>query len=97
MYLTTKRTVVTEECYHVRGCHLKPEQLEAGIKSGEFNIIEVRAIESIMWVVNKSGRRIAVLEKDGGSSGDNTEIEVLPPRNGIEPWVEAGCKAVVLS
>jgi hypothetical protein len=75
MYLTLKKKVEDEQWFHVKETHLDPERLKSGLLSGEFNIIRVELHENLRWVVNKSGRRVAVLDHDGGF-GPSEEIEV---------------------
>lgn len=87
MYLTVKKTIEVEENFHVKQSHLTPEHLKKGLDSGDFNIIKVEAHESLRWVVSKSGRRVAVLEHDGGFSSEHREIKVYA-QDGVRPWGE---------
>jgi hypothetical protein len=77
MYLEIKKTTEVEEFYNVTKTHWEAERIKAGLESGDLNIIQSATVEPIMWLVNKDGRRIAVLEKDGGTSGaERVEIAI---------------------
>jgi hypothetical protein len=77
MYLTIKKTIEQEDVYFVTSTKLTSAKIKKGLESGDLNMIQLEAIEPVLWVVNKDGRRIAMLEKDGGSGPDiHTEISI---------------------
>jgi hypothetical protein len=66
-YLTVKRVVETEECYVVKDAKgLTSAKMVAGLENGDLNIMQVATCEPLAWLVNKNGKRLASLEKDGG-------------------------------
>jgi hypothetical protein len=74
-YLTVKKVVETEEFYTITKSNLSKEKIEKGLKDGDLNIIQVPTCEPIAWLVDKNGRRVAVLEKDGGC-GPSEDVEI---------------------
>ena len=75
-YLSIKKTISTEECYILK-TDISPEALELGLRTGNFNIVQVATVEPMMWVVDGQGKRIAILEKDGGGTdAEKVEIQV---------------------
>jgi len=78
-YVTIKRVVETEESYTVRNFDPSPSGLDLaeGLRNGDLNMVQSETVEPYVWVVNKFGRRVAVLEKDGGCGPDHkVEVEV---------------------
>ena len=76
-YLTVKKVIEVEESYTVsqqRGVGCNDVKLKHGLQNGDLTLVQ-STYEPIVWVVNKYGERICVLEKDGGC-GPSEELTV---------------------
>jgi hypothetical protein len=76
-YLVVKRVISTEECYDIRELDkdVSGQALLEGLQNGELNLEQSQTVESLVFVVNKFGRRVATLGKDGGCGPDH-EVEI---------------------
>ncbi len=78
MYLGIKKVVETEEDFTVTkvsgGWDIG--RIQKALLDGDLNIVQVACVEPIAWLVDKNGKRIAVLEKEGGwGPSEETTIE----------------------
>lgn len=69
MYLSIKKVTETTEEFTLTNIRSSWDinRIKQSLLDGDLNIVPVACVEPIMWLVNKSGVRIAVLEKEGGS------------------------------
>jgi len=65
-YLSIETTVVTEDNYTITHIITTAKKLKEGLKNGELNIVQVGTVEPYLWIVDTTGQRVALLEKDGG-------------------------------
>jgi hypothetical protein len=67
-YLTIKKTIEVEESYTISQIDMVIDcnDLERYLADGTLNIIQHATIEPYLWVVHPSGKKVALLEKDGG-------------------------------
>jgi len=81
MYINIKKTVKTEEIFviteRLRGW--SPKRIHRGLMEGNLTLVPVTCIEQIVWLVDNTGKRIAILEKDGGMGPDETTMVTMGP------------------
>lgn len=77
MYLSTKTITETEKYYKVKEVNSfwSIDRIKSGLLRGDLNIVSVTCVEPILWLVDKNSKRIAVLEKDGGTFHEHTDIQ----------------------
>lgn len=83
-YLTIKKVVETEQFYHLKNVrsNMSEEKMKAGLLNGDLAIVQLETCEPLAWLVDKEGRRVATLEKDGGCGpSEDVTIEVSSVRN----------------
>lgn len=69
-HVVIKKTIEIEETYTVLGCGLSIEELQGELQCGNFNLIQSATVEPYVNVVDTFGKRVGLLEKDGGFGPD---------------------------
>ncbi len=76
MYMSITKSVKIENTYNVYKTNLSPEKIKSGLENGEF-IITPTVDRNVFWIINKTGRRMAVIDNDGGwDSGEEVVIKI---------------------
>jgi hypothetical protein len=70
-----KKSYSDEESYTVARSSLSAVELQTELAAGRLNMIQSATVETQVWVIDGTGFRVAMLEKDGGCM-DGVKIEV---------------------
>lgn len=73
--LSIKRTTEMEEFYEIGLCSISAEKLENGLKSGNFCLTKSLTIPAMHYIVDASGKRIAILSHTS-SCGPDEIVEI---------------------
>lgn len=86
-YITISKVIEVEETFAIKeikqtgagsGLAFQAKDLKSGLENGDLNMIQSATVEPYVWVVNKDGARVALLEKDGGvGPSEKLTIEIL--------------------
>jgi hypothetical protein len=77
-YVTIKKVIDSEESFKIlegMDYFRTPEEFQKELENGNLNLIQHGTIESHVWVVDSTGKRVAILSKDG-SCGPNEHVKI---------------------
>lgn len=72
--ITITERIVREDTFEIYESKWSKEDILAGLKIGNLNIIQSYTEEPFLWVVDTGGSRIAVLQKYGGTGPDYSHV-----------------------
>ena len=75
MSINITKVVTTEDDYAVVSNSMTQENIVKGLQDGSLNILPSAIHEQDRWVINKSGRRVAILRHMGGGDSEDVTLK----------------------